>query len=388
MNAPPIPRDAFAVTEELAYLDHAGVAPIPRSAGEAMRRGIDEAERLGSLARSGPEIERVRTSAAELCGVPASDLAFVKNTTEGLGFVANGLDWEPGDRVVVPDLEFPSTIYPWLTLEDRGVVVDRVGPVGRGRTLPLERFEEALREGPTRLVCVSWVSFGRGYRVDLEGLGRLCREHGALLCVDAIQGLGLIPASFDDWGVDFASADAHKWLCGPEGIGVFYVRGERRDLLRPLEPGWNAVVHRREWDNLDLVLDDTARRFEGGTPNVVGTYGLGGSLEVLGEAGAEAIWAHVDALCEHACDRLTDVGATVLTDRSEGASGIVTFTVDGQDPGDTAERLRAQGIVCAGPRGGGVRISPHGYNTAEDIDRLIEEIARASPCRPPGDVTD
>lgn len=371
MSGPPVPRDAFAVSEELAYLDHAGVAPIPRRAAEAMRRATEEAERLGSLADADPGAERVRAAAAELCGVPAADLAFVKNTTEGLAFIAGGLDWEPGDRVLVPDLEFPSTIYPWLALEERGVVVERIEPVGRGRRLPLERFEEALGRGPTRLVCVSWVNFGRGHRVDLEGLGRLCREHGALLCVDAIQGLGLLPAAFEAWGVDFASADAHKWLCGPEGIGVFYVRGERRALLRPLEPGWNAVAHRREWDNLELVLDDTARRYEGGTQNTVGIAGLGGSLEVLTEAGIGEIWAHVDALCDHACERLAEAGATVLTDRSEGPSGIVTFVLDGEEPGDTAERLRAAGIVCAGPRGGGVRISPHGYNTADDIERLV-----------------
>jgi selenocysteine lyase/cysteine desulfurase len=368
----PIPREAFA--HGLAYLDHAGVAPIPRRAADAMRACVERIETQGVLDSQSwlDQVERLRGKAARLCGVPRQDVAFVKNTTEGLSFVANGIDWQPGDRVVVPDLEFPSTIYPWLALQERGVVVERLQPVGEARALPVELFEDALRRGPVRLVATSWVQFGRGWRVDLASLGPLCREHGAMLCVDAIQGLGVLPARFEAWGVDFAAADAHKWLCGPSGIGIFYVRGERRAQLRPLEPGWASVAHREEWDNLDLVFDDSARRFEGGSFNHVGAYGLEASIDMLLEA--EGIWPHVDAITAYAAGRLEDAGFPVLSDRGEGRSGVLTFATPGREPGDISQALRNRGVVCSGPRGGGVRISPHGYATPDDIDRLISTL--------------
>jgi cysteine desulfurase/selenocysteine lyase len=290
--------------------------------------------------------------------------------------VANGLSWSPGDRVVVPDLEFPSTLYPWLALQDRGVVVDRVVPQGPGRCLPVKAFAEVVAGGPPpRVVATSWVQFGRGWRTDLPALAEITHDAGALLCVDVIQGLGVAPADFDAWGVDFAMADAHKWLLGPQGIGVLYVRGTCLEQLRPLEPGWASVAHREEWDNLELVWDDSARRLEGGTQNMVGIHGLGASIDLLLGLGMEAVWEHVLALTDQACEGLEQAGATVMSDRSPGGrSGVVTFAVDGYDPVTIVDALKAQGVVCS-PRGGGVRLSPHGYNTGEEIDRLVEVVA-------------
>ncbi|MBV8933895.1 MAG: aminotransferase class V-fold PLP-dependent enzyme, partial [Kutzneria sp.] len=239
----PLNREHFPVTDSWTYLNHAGIAPMPQPSVDAMHLRATEVARDGefSYAAHRDEIERVRLSAARLMDVPATDVAFVRNTTAGLGFVANGLDWTPGDRVVVPDLEFPSTLYPWLALADRGVVIDRVRPIGPGGRLEIAAFAERITAGPPpRLVATSWVQFGRGWRVDLAELSRLCREVGALLCVDVIQALGVVPARLEEWGVDFAMADGHKWLLGPEGTGVLYVRGSRLDLLRPLEPGWNS----------------------------------------------------------------------------------------------------------------------------------------------------
>ncbi|MDQ3973768.1 MAG: aminotransferase class V-fold PLP-dependent enzyme [Actinomycetota bacterium] len=326
--------------------------------------------------------DQVRTVAAAVMGVPPGDVAFVKNTTEGLGFVANGLAWAEGDRVVVPDREFPSTLYPWLALRDRGVVVDLVAPVGPGGRLPVEAFADVVAAGPPpKLVVTSWVQFARGWRADLSALAALAHDVGALLCVDAIQGLGVIPARLEAWGVDFAMADAHKWLLGPAGIGVLYVRRSCLELLRPLEPGWASVAHREQWDNLDLVWDPQARRLEGGSANMLGIHGLGAALELLVDAGIEQVWAHVSGLGDRACAGLAEAGATVLSDRSDhGRSGIVTFALGDEDPAALAEALRARAIVCS-PRGGGVRLSPHGYNTPEEIDRLVDavaELARAA----------
>ena len=374
----PLARSGFPVTERWAYLNHAGVAPLGLAAVEAMEGYARRAAASGSLAGEArrQRAEEVRTAAARLMGVPATDVAFVKNTTEGLGFVANGLTWAEGDRVVIPDLEFPSTLYPWLALRDLGVVVDTVATEGIGRCLPMEAFSRVIAAGvPPKVVVTSWVQFGRGWRSDLAALAQVCRDVGALLCADVIQGLGVIPAQLEAWGVDFAMADAHKWLLGPEGIGVLYVAGHRLELLRPLEPGWNSVAHREEWDNLELVWDSGARRLEGGSHNFAGIHAMGASIDLLLAAGVDRVWRHVDALCEQACAKLVDeAGATLLCDRSAGGrSGIVTFGLEGRDPVELHRLLVGRGIACS-PRGGGIRISPHGYNTTEEIDRLVDAV--------------
>jgi selenocysteine lyase/cysteine desulfurase len=287
------------------------------------------------------------------------------------------LDWAPGDRVVLPDLEFPSNVYPWLALREIGVQVDLVRPLGDGGALPIAEFERALAAGPPpKVVAVSWVQYGRGWRTDLAALARLSHDAGALLCVDAIQGLGVLPAAFDDWGVDFAMAGSYKWLLGPEGLGVFYVAERVRDRLRPLEPGWASVAHRGDYENLDLVWADSARRFEAGSPNMLGTMAFGASMQLLIDAGIPQVWAHVDALCDRLVDGLTTIdGVRVLSDRSdEGRSGIVTFVVEGVPSAELAGRLMSENFVC-GSRGGGIRVAPHGYNTPEEIDALVHAAA-------------
>jgi selenocysteine lyase/cysteine desulfurase len=375
-----LPRNQFPVVERYRYFDHAGIAPITSAAGDAVRWWVDRYERQGSLHYDELELrmDRARVSAATLCGVPVDDLAFVKNTTEGLGFVASGLRWQPGDRVVVPDQEFPSTIYPWLALRNLGVRVDLVTPEGDGGVLTVDAFESAITSGPPpKVVATSWVHYGRGWRTDLAGLATVCHDNGSLLCVDAMQGVGVIPADFSTWKVDFAVVGPHKWLCAPRGVGVFYVASDVRDLLRPLEPGWASVAHRGAWANLDLVWDATAKRFEGGSPNEAGIVALGASIDVLLAAGVDRIWHHVDMLCDRLVEGLGALaGVRFLSDRSrEGRSGIVTFAVEGIESSDVATHLQREQFACA-PRGGGVRLSPHGYIEEADVDALIASVGR------------
>lgn len=374
----PLDPELFLAARRWTYLNHAGICPLPAPAVEALHRTALEVAADGEYSYPAHKAnnERTRAAGARLMGVPAGDVAFIKNTTEGLGFVANGLDWLPGDRVVIPDREFPSTLYPFIALQDRGVIVDRVPPSGAAGRLTTEAFAEVIGEGPPpKLVVASWVQFGRGWRTDLAALGGLCQETGAMLCADVIQGLGVIPASLEQWGVDFAMADGHKWLLGPEGSGFLYVRGSRLPLLRPLEPGWNSVRHREDWDNMTLEYDDTARRLEGGMPNMSGIAALGASTDMLLKAGVAEIWEHVDRLCDQICEELGKAGGTILSDRSPtGRSGIVSVAFDDLDAGRVAMHLQGHGIACSA-RNGALRMSPHGYNTPEDIDYLARTIS-------------
>jgi selenocysteine lyase/cysteine desulfurase len=375
--APPIARAQFPVTERYRYLNHAGVAPLPRVAVEAGHRFLEDQLHHGvvHVASWGAELEGVRTLAGEVLGVPADDVAFVKNTTEGLAFVANGLDWGPGDRVLAADRDFPSSVYPWLALRDRGVQVDLLPPVGDAMAWPLETFAAALAAAPTRLVAVSWVHFGRGWRIDLPALAALCHDHRALLCVDAIQGVGVIPADLAAWGVDFAAADAHKWLLGPQGTGVLYVAERHRDRLRPQEPGWASVADPHDFDHLALEWHPSARRYEGGSHTVETIVQMGAAMGLLRDTGIGRIWAHVQALLDRAATGLGAAGATVVSDLDPAHRGAhLTFTLPGWLPDDLAGRLRAADIVVA-PRGGGIRVAPHGYNDEEDIDALVEVVA-------------
>ncbi len=365
-------RSYFPVTRELAYLNHAGVAPISTRVEEALLRYAGEATRAGAFrygAFFDAELERVRGCAATLLGAQTEELAFVKNTTEGLGLVAGGLDWKRGDQVVTCDLEYPSNVYPWWSLRGRGV--ETVTLRGRDGRLPLEAVEDALRSPRARLLALSSVEFGSGARNDLEALGKLCHEHGVLFCVDAIQSLGCFPFDVERDGIDFLSADGHKWLLSVEGCGIFYCSKRVLDLLTPRVVGWRSVTQNRDFDRLHLDLQPGAGRFEEGTPNTAGIFGLGAAINLLLEIGVEAIGRRVLELTDRLVEGLALRGARVLSPRSPGeASGIVSFLHGEEDPEHTARRLRKQRVFVVARRGG-VRASPHFYNDDSDLDRLL-----------------
>ncbi len=365
-------RSFFPVTRELAYLNHAGVAPISTRAEEALRRYAQEATRHGALhydAVYDAEVERVRDRAALLLGARREEIAFVKNTTEGLGLVAAGLDWRSGDQVVTCDLEYPSNVHPWQALRAQGVETILLrGEAGR---LPIGRVAEALESRRVRLLALSSVEFGSGARNDLDALGGLCRERGVLFCVDAIQSLGCLPLRPEASGVDFLAADGHKWLLSVEGCGIFYCRRGLLDRLRPRIVGWRNVADNRDFDTYQSELQESAVRFEEGTPNTPGIFALGGALDLILELGIDAIAARVLGLTDLLADGLAERGATVLSPRAPGeTSGIVSFRWGDEAPERTAARLRRAGVFCVARRGG-VRASPHFYNEEAEIAGLL-----------------
>jgi len=368
-------RRRMPVARRWAYLDHAAVAPLSGPAADLLAEWSGEAARDGATPyrRWMERLEETRRTAARLIGAEPAEVALVRNTTEGIGLVAEGFPWQPGDNVVLRDDEFPSNVYPWMNLSDQGVETRRV-PTDRGR-LDLDRLAAAC-DARTRIIALSWVAYANGWRHDVGRLARLAHDHGALLFLDAIQGLGAFPLDVKQTGVDFLAADGHKWLLGPEGAGVFFTRYEHLGRLRPLGVGWNSVVHCHDFDHIELALKPAAERYEGGSPNTAGFLALGESLNLLAEYSFPAIAERVLWLTDLACARLEGLGATVLSDRSgEHRSGIVSFELPGRDPKQVqAECLKRDVVLSC--RSGRLRISPHAYNDQRDIERLVDGVGQ------------
>ena len=367
-------RREFPVAGQHIYLDHAGVAPLSLRVKRAIESFLRGASEHGAFLYPewAKEIARARDLCARLIGADPSEVAFVKSTSHGLSIAAGGLEWKDGDNVVFCEKDFPSNIYPWLSLGKRGVEARPV-PYRKG-TIMVEDIEERM-DGRTRLVAVSTVQFTSGFRIDLERIGDLCRKRGALLCVDAIQSLGVIPMDVKGQKVDLLSADAHKWLLGPEGIGIFYCRRGIAGMIGPVLVGWKSVRNELDFEHPRLELKGDALRFEEGSQNVMGIIGLGAAVGLLLELGMENIMQRVMFLGDCIIRHLDKRGFELLTPRAhKERGGGITFR-GGFDPPSLRDRLREKGIMV-NVRGGGLRVSPHFYNTEQEIGQLFQEIDR------------
>ncbi|NIP87018.1 MAG: aminotransferase class V-fold PLP-dependent enzyme, partial [Planctomycetales bacterium] len=337
-------RSQMPVARRLVYLDHAAVAPISGPACDAAVTWAEEAARQGATVWPAwsRRLEEVRRLAARLIGAGEDEIALVKNTTAGICLVAEGYPWQPGDNVVTLANEFPSNLYPWLNLASRGVETRQV-EVLDGR-VDLEKLAAAC-DPRTRIIAVSWVGFASGWRNDVDQLAALAHDHGALLFLDAIQGMGIFPLDVGQTPVDFLAADGHKWMLGPEGAGLFYIRREHLDLLHPWGVGWHSVVGEHDFDHIRLELKPTAARFEGGSENVIGNLALGASLELLSSLGVAHLAARILQLTDLACQRLSEAGGTIASLREgDHRSGIVSFSWPG-DMSTLRHQLLNQNIV-------------------------------------------
>ena len=362
-------RAEFPVLEQQLYLNHAGVAPTSVRVATAVREWMDDVVGHGVKHERGWEAraERVRGLAARIIGAEPDEIAFVRNTSHGLGLVAEGLDWRPGDEVAVAaSIEYPSNVYPWLHLKDRGVEVREIVPRDGGVTP--EAVAAALTPR-TRLVAVSSVQYASGYRTDLDAVGALCERAGVLLCVDGIQSVGCIPVDVKRSRVHFLSADSHKWMLGISGSGFLYVAKEVLPRLRPVLVGWRSTTDAWNFHRSHFELRADARKLEEGSHAYTGIYALGAALELLLEVGLPAIEARIRELLTLLDEGLRAQGCETGP-APEHRAGILTFLPRSGEPKALADRLSAQEVSLSFRRGR-VRLSPHFYNQPEELERLL-----------------
>ncbi|MDY6921718.1 MAG: aminotransferase class V-fold PLP-dependent enzyme [Pseudomonadota bacterium] len=362
----------FPQDPAVVYLNHAAVAPWPRRTADAVTRFAQE-----NLARGATHYPRwlnqeatLRQQLAQLIGAPSTaNIALQKNTSEGLSAVAYGLQWQAGDKVVISDQEFPSNRIVWESLADQGVEVVEVNLAGPE---PEQAIIRAL-DPDVRLLAVSSVQYGTGLVLDLASLGAACVEQDIWFCVDAIQSLGALPFDVNEAQADFVVADGHKWMLGPEGLALLYVSDRALNALRLHQYGWHMVEDRGNYDTHHWDIARDAKRFECGSPNMLGAYALSASLSLLLEVGIHQVQRDLLArvkYLEQALEELPQVELITDTGRPQ-RSGIMTFRHREIAAESLYQQLKQQGVICA-CRGGGVRLSPHFYTP---LDRLRQAVA-------------
>ena len=367
-------RSLFPVTENYIYLNHSAVCPLSTRVRDAMNTLVEDVLHHGSVNYRDwlQAYEDTRSSAARLVNAKAHEIAFMRNTSDAISAVANGIDWRDGDNVVTCNVEFPANVYPWMRLsQERGIRL-KLAEEREGRIDPDELLSKV--DEHTRVVTISWVQFASGFRADLARIGRFCRERNIIFVVDVIQGLGGLKLEVERDYVDAFAADAHKYLLGPEGIALLFVSDRVIDRIKPTVVGWTSVKNYEQHLDYDLNYRDGALRFECGTLNSAGVYGLGAALDLFLEVGAAEVETYLLGLSDYIADRLSARGYEVISSRRQGeTSGVVTCTHPQHSPRELHRLLLARNIITA-QRANRLRISPHFYNTREEIDALIEAL--------------
>ena len=364
-------KHEFPLDDGLIYLNHAAVAPWPARTRDAVRQFAEENARTGAqhYLRWLQKESMLRTQIQRLLNAPSSDdIGLLKNTSEALSMVAAGLDWQTGDNVIISAEEFPSNRIPWQSLANRGVELREVDI--RGNT-PEQALQECC-DNRTRLLSVSSVQYGSGIRLDLGLLGQFCHDHNILFCVDAIQSLGAITMDVQAIHADFVMADAHKWLLGPEGIALFYTTPAARERLQLFEFGWH-MVENIDFNSRTWRIASTARRFECGSPNMLGIHAFSASLSLLEEIGYQQIEQMVLKNSAYLIERLEKIkNIQILTPKAaQRHAGIINFTVTGVDMLELQNNLVRNKVICV-YRGGGLRFSPHFYIGDKLLEKAVE----------------
>lgn len=360
------------------YLDHAAVAPLAMSVRDQLERYLDEVQkkRINNFESTFEIMNTLRENVARLVHATPDRIAFTRNTTDGMVLLARGFPWQNGDRIMVHRMEFPSNVYPWVDLKPLGVNVDFLDTQA-GRVTPDDL--EPLMTDRTRLLAVSWVQYFSGYRNDLAELAEWCHHHGLRLAVDGMQGLGALDLNVIETGIDFLATGSAKWLLGPQGTGFIYLTRELQNKLHPPHLGWWSRKDFFDFHHYDQPLKPDANRFEFATPYSLGLWGLEAAIELLLDAGQPDIERRVLALTDKLADGLTRRGWTLLSNRDteELKSGIVTVTHPERSRNQKIYQFLRKQNITVSLRNGCLRISPHFYNTMEEIEHCVDVLNEA-----------
>jgi cysteine desulfurase/selenocysteine lyase len=370
----------FPASDDYIHLNHAGVSPWPRRTVNAITRFAEENHVQGAAGYEHwlmMEADLRRKLCRLINAAAPEDIALLKNTSEGLSVIAHGLSWNAGDNIVTTDQEFPSNRIVWQSLAPQGIEL-REAALEWAETPEDALFAQV--DERTRLITVSSVQYATGLRMDLGRIGGFCRRHGILFCVDAIQSLGMLEFDLTNVQADFIVADGHKWMMGPEGVALFYMRPELRDRLVLRQYGWHMVEQAGEFERREWSVARTARRFECGSPNMLGIHGLQASLSLLLETGLDTVAGM--ALDNGAClIDLIDANAVnleLLSDRNPARrSAIVTFRHRRIAPASLYQQMRDRRVSCA-LRGGGIRFSPHFYTRRDALEKAVRQVLEAT----------
>lgn len=367
----------FSINSDIYYLNHAAVSPWPVRTGQIIKDFADENIHMGAkhYPRWMTVEQDLRENIGQLINAPSSDdIALVKNTSEALSMVAYGLSWTPGDNIVIAEQEFPSNRIVWQSLQAQGVrvkFVDLYQNMHAGNT-PEDNLLAAIDE-KTRLLSVSSVQYGDGLRMDLKKLGEFCRQQQVLFCVDAIQSIGALAFDVQDIQADFVMADGHKWLMSPEGLGLFYCRAELRKTMKLSQYGWRMTEDLFNFESLVWSEARSARKFECGSPNMLGIHALNSSIMLIMERKIEFIEKMVVNNSKYIIKKITAIPAISLKSNTDNdkLSGIISFRHENISSEVLYHELMAHNVICA-MRHGNVRFSPHYYTSTEIIDGAIE----------------
>jgi selenocysteine lyase/cysteine desulfurase len=367
-------RAEFPIAKNRAYLNNASIGPLSNpvvAAVDAFMHDVQQNGRNNYPHWCKYADNEIKTKIGRLIGATKDEIAFVKNTTEGLVNVANGLDWRSGDNVIIADIEYPSNVYCWMRLAKIGVEVRWVK--SRSGRIAVDDIRQLI-DSRTRLVSLSAVQFSNGFRLDLASLGELCRTTGVHLNLDGIQWIGALRMDLSQYNIGFLSAGGHKWLMAPIGTGIFYCR---KDLIGALEPpnvGYHSVDKSEDHMDYDLTYRPNAGRFEEALVNFPGIWGLEAAVDILLELGSDRVEQQLLNLTGHAAEGLRKLGYTIISPFGENErSGILSFNHQKID-GEKIAELMAEAKVDLAVRGGALRISPTYYNDKSDIDRFLNAL--------------
>lgn len=367
----------FPWTAATTYLNNASIGPIPERTRLALENfnARRTAPHLLPESELRAELTHARQAAARLIGASPDEIALAFNTSTGINVAARGLPLQRGDIVLLSDREFPANVYPWLRLADRGVTCE-VAPVTAEGWPDEDYLVERLGDPRVRVLAVSMVQFANGYRADLDRLSAACRANGAYLVVDAIQGLGNSPLDVRDTPVDVLATGAQKWLLSPWGSGFVYVRRELVTAMEPATVGWLAFEGTDDFTNLvryNPQLRQDARRFEIGTVPFQDALGMRTSLELLMELTVEAIAVYVRELGEPVIRWAHERGVRIASPVNPAHRSAIVCVAP-EDAVGAFRRLKAAGIVCS-LREGAIRLSPHCYNTLDEMEKVVEALS-------------